>query len=78
MLLRSELPKIDYLNAPVLEAGEVNDLIFEKRFLRIWRSRLHISNGMPFEDAITIEQYNTHMGRWHITHEFNPRETEIK
>jgi hypothetical protein len=48
----------------VIEQGHTDDLIKSTPTSRIWISRLTIADGMPYDNQVTEEKYNTHKGKW--------------
>ena len=52
---------------PTLSTGQADDLKIERLDgggLRVWLSRMTVEDGMPYDDQITIEEYNHRDGRW--------------
>lgn len=64
------------LTAPTIRQGQTDDLIYESQTKRVWRSRMTVADGMPYDDQITVEVCGIAGGgrhAWTIQKQFNPR-----
>ena len=59
---------------PVLCQGQADDLKIDTGEVRVWLCRCDVSDGMPYNNAVTIERLST-KGRWEEVsmHEARPR-----
>ena len=58
------------LNKKIISSSQFDDLVIEKKNIRIWKSRMTIEDGMKWNDTITIEFYNGNA--WITKKEVNP------
>ncbi|KPK27043.1 MAG: hypothetical protein AMK69_11070 [Nitrospira bacterium SG8_3] len=56
------LRRKDLEGLPTLMKGHFDDLKLETEEYRFWLSRMSVEDGMPYEDAITIEKLID--GKW--------------
>lgn len=61
---------MDFLKAPTIHTSHTDDLIFETVVARVWRSRMTVEDGMPYNNQITIEVWSK--DAWKTIAEFNP------
>ena len=53
---------------PTISQGQFDNLKIETEDTRVWLSRMTIDDGMPYNNAITIEKLEE--GRWIIIEEY--------
>lgn len=49
---------------PTIRQGHADDLKLELGNTRIWVSRMTREDGMPYDNQITIEEYEQRSGAW--------------
>lgn len=65
----SSLSMLDMLN----KLPTLNDLKLETATTRVWLSRLTIEDGMPYNNQVTVETYNSKTGAWVTTEQYEAR-----
>lgn len=63
---------LDQLNAmPTISGGHTDDLKFDDGTTRVWLSRLTVSDGMPYDNQVTIERLED--GVWTTIEEYQAK-----
>ncbi len=61
----------EVLDAPALAQGQADDLICDHPAgIRIWRSRLTVEDGQPYDHQVTVEKRGT--DGWYSTEFYQP------
>lgn len=60
------------VTAPTISQGQTDDLIGQVEGYRLWRSRMGVEDGMPYDNQLTIEKLIN--GKWETVREINPAE----
>lgn len=58
---------------PTLTQGHTDDLKLESATSRVWLSRLTKEDGMPYNNQVTVETYNSKTGAWVTTEQYEAR-----
>lgn len=64
----AQLTADDIRDLPTLSVGQADDLKVDDGTTRVWLSRCGVADGMPYDDAITIEKLID--GRWVQTDQY--------
>ena len=56
---------------PTISEGQADDLKVEKKSkYRIWLSRMTIEDGMPYNNQVTEEKFDSKSGSWKTVREY--------
>lgn len=53
--------------------GQADDLKIETAQHRVWLSRMTIEDGMPYNNQVTVERFNTVSGNWLTVDEYEAK-----
>lgn len=59
-------------NCPVIEQGHTDNLILATPYCKVWVSRLTKEDGMPYDNEVTLEAFNSHDGFWFTVDTYEP------
>lgn len=59
---------------PTLSVGQADSLKIETEDTRVWLCRCGVADGMPYDNQVTIERFDSVKGRWYdaAKHEAKP------
>ena len=55
---------------PTLCVGQAADLKVDHGNIRIWLSRCGVADGEPYENKVTVEEYDNNKGKWSDHHNY--------
>ena len=62
---------LSYLESlPTLCTAQVDDLKIETRHIRVWLSRCTVADGEPYDNKVSIEEWNSVHDKWVVVDEY--------
>jgi len=58
---------------PTISQGHMEDLKIEVENIKVWLSRMTVEDGMPYNNQVTVENYDTINGRWETVAEYQAK-----
>lgn len=58
---------------PTLGVGQTDNRKFDNGVNRVWLSRCSMEDGEPYDNRVSVEQYDPKTGRWEIVDEYEAK-----